>query len=166
MTKQQVSVPRMSPMGLALLAEWEGSKLVSYRDSAGYETIGVGHLITDHDRFVWQHMKDAKGRYHITEPQMLSLLASDLRIVERRLWLDRKTVMENTHIYDSLVSFLFNVGVGVASTSWFRWVLLHEDIEMAERHFPLWNRAGGKVVRGLTIRRHEELAWMRKGVKD
>jgi lysozyme len=155
----------MSPMGLALLAEWEGYALTSYRDSAGYETIGVGHLINDYDRHAWQHLKDSKGRYHIVEEEVFRLLRADLAKVERRLWLDRKTVMENSNIYDSLVSFVFNVGVGVTSTAWFREILIHEEISVAERHFPLWNRAGGRVVRGLTIRRHEELAWMRKGVK-
>jgi lysozyme len=155
----------MSPMGLALLGEWEGFRLVSYPDSSGFETIGVGHLVTDSDRKLWQHMRNRRGKYVITEAQALILLAEDVAKVELALYEFRQTPMENTHIFDALCSFLFNVGVHRVSLWWVPHVLLTEDIRVAERKFPLWNRSKGEVVRGLTVRRHEELAWMRKGVK-
>jgi lysozyme len=150
-------------MGLALLSEYEGSRLVSYRDSAGYPTIGVGHLITDEDRFAWQHLRDSKGRYHITEAKMLELLAEDLDMVERAVSSRKGELWRNPNMLDSTLSFLFNLGRGRIRQPWLLQFIETEDLDIAEGHWPLWNRAGGKVVRGLTVRRHNELAWMRKG---
>jgi lysozyme len=152
----------MSKMGLALLAEYEGLRLVSYRDSAGYPTIGVGHLIADEDRFAWQHLRDSKGKYHITEAKALELLASDLDLVERAVSSRKGELWRNPNMLDSVLSFLFNVGRGRLREQWLREFIETEDIRIAEAHWPLWNKAGGRVVKGLTIRRHNELAWMRK----
>jgi lysozyme len=163
MPNNKLSVQRMSKLGLALLAEYEGFLTTSYFDSAGFETIGVGHVIDDHDRLVWQDKRNRKGRYVISEAEVLMLLETDVKKVEKACRLMNAGPYKNPNIFDSMCSFLFNVGTGVASQAWVRWVLKHEDIEMAERHFPHWDHAGGKQVRGLTVRRHNELAWMRKG---
>lgn len=163
MTKAKLHVQRMSPMGLALLAEYEGVRLTSYRDSAGYPTIGVGHLITDADRLRWQHRVDRKGNYSLSEKEVLDLLAEDVRKVEKACSLINPGPYQNPNIFDSMCSFLFNLGVGYASKWWVIETLKQEQIVFAERKLPLYNRAGGKVVRGLTVRRHNELAWMRKG---
>jgi lysozyme len=156
MATSKARVQRMSKMGLALLSEYEGSRLVSYRDSAGFPTIGVGHLITDVDRFAWQHLRDSKGRYHITEAKMLELLADDLDMVERAVSSRKGALWRNANMLDSTLSFLFNLGRGRLSQPWLLRFIETEDLRIAEEHWPRWNKAGGKVVRGLTIRRHNE----------
>lgn len=153
-------------MGLALLATWEGSRLVSYRDSAGYPTIGVGHLITDRDRLRWQHKRDGRGRYVLNESEVLTLLAEDVDKVERAIAKRKVGPWLNPNILDSLASFTFNLGTGLLDELWVKYLIEDEMIGLAEAHFPRYNRARGKVVRGLTIRRHEELAWMRKGAQS
>ncbi len=52
----------------------EGLRLTPYRDSLGFLTIGVGHLITKGERFTV-----------ITREQALDLLKEDIAIAERRL---------------------------------------------------------------------------------
>ncbi len=52
----------------------EGLRLTPYRDSLGFLTIGVGHLITKGERFTV-----------ITRKQALDLLKEDIAIAERRL---------------------------------------------------------------------------------
>lgn len=164
MATSEAHVQRMSKMGLALLAEYEGLRLVSYLDSAGLPTIGVGHLITDYDRQAWQHLRNRKGAYVISEAKAMELLGEDVAKVERACRAVNPGPYENPNVFDSMCSFLFNVGAGVAAKPWARWVLIHEDVEKAEHHFPRWIHAGDKRIKGLVLRRQNELAWMRKGM--
>lgn len=163
MKKQSIPVQRISEMGLALLALWEGFKLVSYLDSAGLETIGVGHLITDFDRQRWQHKKDRRGKYTLNHAEVLDLLEADVQNVERAVRSLKHGEWRNPNVFDSCCSFLFNLGTGITEKEWFRMIVVGEDVRLAERKFPLYVNAGGKRIRGLVIRRQEELAWMRKG---
>ena len=65
----------------------------------------------------------------------------------------------NENQFSALVSFAYNVGVGALSKS----TLLkkvnanHEDISIATE-FAKWNKAGGKVLKGLESRRAAESA--------
>lgn len=163
MKNQPVRVQKMSEPGLALLALWEGFRLVSYLDSAGLETIGVGHLITDFDRQRWQHKKDRKGRYALNHAEVIDLLEADVEKVERAVRRLKHGEWRNPNVFDSCCSFLFNLGTGITEKAWFRMVVVGEDIRLAESKWPLYVNAGGRRVRGLVIRRHEELSWMRKG---
>jgi lysozyme len=65
--------------------------------------------------------------------------------------------------FDAMVSFAFNVGVGNFAAS----TLLkkHEagDHEGAAAQFGRWNKAGGRVLAGLTARRAAEAALYRGG---
>jgi lysozyme len=60
--------------------------------------------------------------------------------------------------FDALVSFAYNLGNGALNRSTL--LRLHNagDFEGAAKQFGRWNKAGGKVLRGLTRRREAEAA--------
>ena len=134
-----------SSKGLKLLMEWEGCKLNVYPDAGGKATIGVGHLIQPHEKF-----------NTITTSQALDLLDQDIRPFER---------VVNTSItqpltqdqFDALVIFAFNIGVGGFKSSTVLKEILKGELEDVPNAMRMWNKAGGKVVKGLINRREKEI---------
>jgi len=59
-------------------------------------------------------------------------------------------------IFDSLCSFIYNLGIGNFSKSTMLRMLNARDYRGAADQFPRWNKAGGKVWTGLTNRRLAE----------
>lgn len=68
------------------------------------------------------------------------------------------TVDINQNQFDALVSFSYNVGWGALGRSTLLKRLNSGDVEGAAREFHRWNKAGGKVWRGLVRRRAAEAA--------
>lgn len=66
------------------------------------------------------------------------------------------------HQFDALVSFAYNVGTGNLQKSTLLRKVNAGDHEAAEAEFGRWTRAGGKVLRGLVLRRRAE-AWLYAG---
>lgn len=100
---------KMSQEGLDFLLKAEGHRIKPYNDSAGYATIGVGHLIakrkvTEQDRKDWAWFK--------TKQDAMDLLAKDLSQTYEPAVRKLVKVPLNQHQYDAIVSFTFNVGVG------------------------------------------------------
>ena len=60
--------------------------------------------------------------------------------------------------FDALVSFAYNLGARALSTSTLLQKLNAGDYTGAADEFPRWNKAGGKVLPGLTWRREAERA--------
>ena len=58
--------------------------------------------------------------------------------------------------FDALVSFSFNVGLGNLQNSTLRMKVNRSDFEGAAEQFLVWTKAGGKVLKGLVIRRTHE----------
>jgi lysozyme len=58
----------------------------------------------------------------------------------------------------AIISFAYNLGLGAYKNSTLRRVVNREDWPEAQRQLMRWTRAGGKVVRGLVIRRQAEAA--------
>ena len=65
--------------------------------------------------------------------------------------------------FDALVSFSYNVGSGALGRSTLLKKLNREDYEGAEEQFKRWNKAGGKVYRGLVRRRKAEASLFSNG---
>jgi lysozyme len=64
------------------------------------------------------------------------------------------SLTENQYI--ALLSFVFNLGGGALQASTLRRKLNMEDYEGAAEEFKKWNKAGGRIVKGLTKRREAE----------
>jgi len=106
---------------------------------------------------------DAAGKpyYDETKDKVFSkadgeaILAKDLEAVERAV--SRLiTVPLNANQKGALVSFTFNLGDGNLSKSTLRKKLNANDYVGAAREFKRWNKAGGKILSGLTRRREAE----------
>lgn len=140
---------RISPRGLSLLKQFEGCILAPYKDSAGLYTIGYGHLIGD-----GKTLPDS-AKYKITQKQADLLLKYD--VIPREKAVERLcTVPLNQNEFDALVSFVFNLGAGCFQRSTIRQKLNRGDRAGAAEVLLRYNRAGGKVIKGLVNRRMAE----------
>jgi lysozyme len=133
--------------GLELVKHFESLYLKAYQDSVGVWTIGWGHTGIKHNDGTVH-----KGRT-ISEEDAERLLKHDMQSFAERVE-NLITVPLNNDQFDALVSFDFNTGSLNKST--LRKKLNAGDYEGAAEEFPRWNKAGGKVLRGLTRRRKSE----------
>ena len=72
------------------------------------------------------------------------------------------TVPMTQSMFDALVSFAYNVGVGALYESTLLRLLNAKDYEGAAAQFPRWVKAGGKTLPGLVRRRDAEQALFKK----
>ena len=140
---------RISPRGLSLLKQFEGCRLIPYKDSAGLWTIGYGHLIAD-----GKTLPDS-AKYKITQKQADLLLKYD--VIPREKAVERLCAVPlSQNEFDALVSFVFNLGAGCFQRSTIRQKLNRGDKAGAAKVLLRYNRAGGKVIKGLVNRRMAE----------
>ena len=131
--------------GLQLIKSFEGFYPKKYLDSAGFPTIGYGHLVKDGLPF----------QEHINEDQALELLETDLKIAEAAV--DRLvTVPLLQNQFDALVSFTFNLGAGAFQRSTLRRKVNRQEHDSVENEFTRWVWAGGRKLQGLLKRRQAE----------
>lgn len=138
---------------LALVKHFEGLYLEAYQCPAGVWTIGYGHTgIRHNDGTVF------KGR-KITPKAAEELLARDLETFAagvQRLLLPKAAAALNENQFGALVSFAFNCGLGNLSKSTLLQRINALRFDACPAEFLKWNRANGKVLRGLTRRRQSE----------
>jgi len=64
----------------------------------------------------------------------------------------------NEPVFNAIVDFVYNLGIGRLQTSTLRRKLNAQDWEGAKEQLMLWTRGGGKVLSGLVKRRTVECA--------
>lgn len=142
----------ISNRGLELIKEFEGCKLTAYKCPAGIWTIGYGHTGLD----VYKGLT-------ISAAHAVALLREDIRQFEKDVTSLLK-VPVNQNQFDALVSFAFNLGSdidkddiaeGLGDSTLLKKVN-SMDFAGAALEFPKWNKAGGKVLAGLSRRRAAE----------
>ena len=100
-------------------------------------------------------IKPEDDRFYPDE-EVFEILRKDLaRFVSGVIRLCPNTANNQSHL-DALTSFAFNVGLGNLQRSQVRMKYNREDYEGAMDELLTWNKAGGKVLRGLTMRRQDE----------
>ena len=134
-----------------LVKEFEGCRLTAYQDSVGVWTIGYGHTGAE-----------VKKGLTITQAKAESYLKDDLarfntcvsNNISRNL---------NANQVGALMSWSYNVGCGSLQTSTLRKRMnAGENLNtVAEQELPKWNKAGGKVLPGLTRRRAAEVKFFK-----
>lgn len=136
--------------GLDLIMRYEGCRLTAYKPvkTEKYWTIGYGHYGAE----VTQGMR-------ITHAQAIRLLQNDIKRFERAVNNLDRTWTQNE--YDALVSFAFNCG----EANLYRLVYNRTHKEIADS-FLLYNKAGGKILKGLVKRRQDERALFMRGYKE
>lgn len=136
-----------SKNGIELIKQFEGVRLTAYKPvtTERYWTIGYGHYGPD----VYQGMR-------ITHAQAETYLISDLRKFEAYVNACYLTLTQNQ--FDALVSFTYNCGAGNLKT-----LIKNRNIKEIGDALLLYNKAGGKVLNGLTKRRQAERKLFFKG---
>ncbi len=138
---------KMSPQGLAALAQFEGVVLTTYMDSVGVPTIGVGHTAAAGPPVPVKGMT-------VTRQEAMQILARDLPQYERAV--EKRMPHVPQWVFDGAVSFAFNLGPGnFAKASWVA-KYAAGDKAGAEASYKQWNKAKGRVIPGLTTRRRLE----------
>jgi len=141
---------RTSEKGLNLIKRFEGCHLKPYQDPIGLWTVGWGHLIGDGKTLPIEWFRE------LTQEEADELLKKDLIRFERGV-LRLCPVGLTQPRFDALVSFAFNVGLGNLQRSTIRMKHNRGDYEGAAESFLAWTKAGGKELRGLVIRRKDEM---------
>lgn len=154
------------------ISKWEGFRPFVYDDAkpnVPYKggpvkgTLSVGYGET---------RKDIIDRYRtkeITQPEAWELLKQRVREFNGMMRLLLGPVPLTEHQEGALTSLVYNIGPGndARKTGWkyspVLGALKAGDFEAAAAAFLHHNKAGGKVLTGLTNRRREEAAWFRSG---
>ena len=134
-----------------MLAHHEGVRTKPYRCPAGLWTIGVGHVIGD-----GKSLPDSFNRTFTLE-EVYDILAKDVAKFERGVSKFVPVPLSQGE-FDCLVSFSFNLGLGTLQRSTIRQALLRGDKIAAMESLRKYNKAGGKVLKGLDNRRKDEEA--------
>lgn len=143
---------KVSERGIKLIKHHEGFRNRPYRCPAGLYTVGVGHLIGD-----GKSLPESWNRI-FTEEEIDGILKRDLNRFELGVRKMLPNVPLRQHEFDALVSFCFNLGLGCFQRSTIRQALLRGDKKVAMESLIKYCRAGGKILRGLQIRRLDEKA--------
>jgi len=135
--------------GLSIITDSEGFFPTPYRCPAGIPSVGYGSTrLLDGSRVTMDSPK-------VTKNEAKALLRRHLDHVEAAiLQLIRVSLNENE--FSSLCSFTYNLGSGRLQSSTLRAKLNRNERLGAANEFPKWRRAGGRVLRGLVIRRERE----------
>ena len=141
---------KLDNSGYKLICYFEGLRLTPYLCSARVPTIGYGNT----------YYPDGKRVTLLDDPitkdyafEIFKEVAD--RFAKRVFSMIKKTVTQNQ--FNALVSFTYNVGTGAFSTSTLLKKVNANPIDLSiKNEFDKWNKAGGKVVNGLTIRRKKE----------
>ena len=149
---------KTGPKGIKLLKSFEGWRSKAYRDSVGVWTIGYGHTSMAGPPKVTPNMT-------ITKAQGENILKKDLKKYEKAVN-DYVRVQLTQEQFDALVSFCYNVGPGnFRKSSVLRYVNARRFDDVPSR-LMLWNKAGGRVLRGLTRRRAAEGELWSSGTRE
>jgi lysozyme len=143
---------KVSDHAIKLIKHHEGVRNRPYRCPAGLWTVGVGHLIGD-----GKSLPESWNRTFSKE-EIDALLIRDLNRFERGISKMLPNVPLRQCEFDCLVSFAFNLGLGTFQRSTLRQALLRGDKKAAMESLVKYCRAGGKILRGLQIRRLDEKA--------
>lgn len=133
--------------GLNLIKRFEGFSSTIYICSAGYPTIGYGHVVLAHEQDQF-----ATG---ITQAEATELLRKDVRIAERAV-LRLISVPLTDGQFNALVSFTFNLGAGALQRSTLRRKVNRGEHKSVPVELMKWVWAAGKRLPGLLSRRIAE----------
>lgn len=135
---------RLTDEGISLVKSFESLKLKAYKCPSGILTIGYGHTLA------------VKEGQTCTEKQANDFLLDDLKVstnfVSKHV---KSNITENQ--FSALVSFVFNCGIGnFQKSTLLKKVNINPNDATIRDEFMKWNKGGGKVLAGLTIRRKAE----------
>lgn len=127
----------------------EGLKLNAYLCPAGKWTIGYGNTYYEHRKKVEKGDWISKESANELFMYILNNFAKEVKSLLK--------VELNDNKFSALVSFAYNVGIGnLQKSTLLKLVNENPNNPLIRNEFMRWNKAGGKVLRGLTNRRKFE----------
>ena len=154
---------RVGDAGKKLIKHFEGVYRRPYLCPAFLWTVGVGRVLYPEqiklkvpERKLY-HLKPEHDR-EWTDEAIDLLLDADLLTAESGVLRLCPDSAFSQNEFDALAAFAFNVGVGALQASTLRRKYNAGDIAGAAEEFVKWNKAGGRVLAGLTRRRLAEQA--------
>lgn len=135
--------------GLGLIRQFEGCRLSAYLCPAKVPTIGWGFT-------TWNGKKVQLGQ-KITQAEADAALIKEYDDYEAKVRALVKVPVSANQL-GALVSFTFNVGVGALRSSTLLKMLNAGNYAGTAQQFARWDKAGGRVLTGLTKRRAAEAA--------
>ena len=152
----------VSEKAIKVIQHHEGIRYKPYRCPAKLWTIGVGHVlypeqgklkIDDRDGFALR----PEDNRQFTKEEVDGILRADLQRFERGVLLYCTGALTQG-MFDALVSFSFNCGLGLLQRSTLRQKLNRGDKTGAAEELLKYCMAGGKILKGLQNRRIDERA--------
>jgi lysozyme len=152
----------VSPKAIEVIKHHEGVRQKPYRCPAKLWTVGVGHVLYPEQGKLPIDQRDAfnikiEDFRIFSMEEVNAILRRDLDRFERGV--EKFCPVPLTQgMFDGLVSFSFNVGLGTLQRSTLRQKLLRGDKEGAAEELLKYCMAGGKILKGLQNRRIDERA--------
>ncbi len=134
--------------GLQIIKDSESCRLAAYLCAAKVETIGWGSTF-------YANGSRVKLGDTITQAGADALLMDSLTAYEKDV-ASLVTVPLNENQFSALVSLIYNIGRSNLRKSTLLRKLNEHEYAAAAEEFPRWNKAGGRILNGLTIRRGKE----------
>jgi len=152
----------VSPKAIDMIKHHEGVRFKPYQCPAKLWTIGVGHVLYPNQG---KMPIDQRGSFPLAQEdnrqfskdEVDAILRNDLQRFERGVHTFCPVPLTQG-MFDGLVSFSFNVGLGTLQRSTLRQKVLRGDKEGAAEELLKYCMAGGKVLKGLQNRRLDERA--------
>jgi lysozyme len=139
----------INPATRALIRRFEGCRLTAYQCSAKVWTIGCGATRFEDGSSVKPGDTITQERADKLFVILLDQFAAQLRP------LVRSDINDNQ--FGALLSFAYNAGIGAFTRSTLRKMsIANPNNQHIRAEFAKWNKAGGKVLLGLTRRRQAE----------
>jgi len=152
----------VSDKAVEVIKHHEGVRQKPYRCPAKLWTVGVGHVLYPEQGKLPMDQRDGfalkiEDFRVFSMEEVNAILKSDLARFERGV-AQFCPVPLTQGMFDALVSFSFNVGLGTLQRSTLRQKLLRGDKEGAAEELLKYCMAGGKILKGLQNRRIDERA--------
>jgi lysozyme len=143
-------ITKVSNQALELIKKFEGFCAQPYLCPAACCTVGYGST------FYEDGTKVKLDDPPITEERATQLLQSVLKTFEKHVDSYARDDITQQQ-FDALVCFAYNVGVGaLKSSTLLKLVNTNPSDPLIKNEFLKWNKAAGKVLKGLTKRREAE----------
>jgi lysozyme len=140
---------QLNDKGKDLIKFYEGCKLVAYKCSAAKDTIGYGNTFYEDGKPVKPGDKISQERAN----ELFEIIAKEF--ADKVAPLVKSAVTPNQ--FAALTSFAYNAGIGnLKSSTLLKKVNANPNDTSIALEFAKWDKAGGKVLAGLTKRRAAE----------
>jgi lysozyme len=132
-------------LAILLIKRFEGCRLTSYKDIVGVWTIGYGETLGVTEGITWtQEQAEWVLKQRIGYFLLLTLKNCP------------QLHLEPSERIAACVSLAYNIGIGAFRASSVSRYTIRREYVNGGKSFLLWNKAGGRIIAGLTRRRELE----------